>query len=506
MRHPGRSVDAASSAAMSTQVDIIAYCSGLLLSLGLAGCSLINASREAPADASAPADGATSPTPDTGPPAADASVVRDTGPTTCTPRDCAAAGADCGEPSDGCVGFLDCGDCAWPRSCGGGGTPFRCGRPSACINAGAVCGYTSDGADLVNCGDCEDGEICGVPAPGTCGRPAACVALGRRCGPLADGGGTVWCGQCALGQACNPTGDCAAVPRAFCFEPGSHRMDSIVEVAARSFGSAVAELGRLWLYATTEHFRTYEGDPACNRMARMPMLDLVTASIAAIEPVLTSTFVQQPGMCADIDCRGWLSMPQLRRDGLEMFFHTSYPCAVWEDREIYLAYRLADGAPWRTPRFVPLSTPGDTPWDPVLYPVLLADARTLVYLDGNAQAVFKYARRRTSTPGDVSFQGLGPVMLRDPYPDGSHPQSMSPRSLSCDGAHLIYGRRTAADQQYEARIAKIRSTNPLVFGSPRAYGDGFSPAEAIVESPDCSVVYHAGPASLLEYRRIIRCP
>ena len=46
---------------------------------------------------------------------------------TCTPRTCAAAGAECGIIGDGCGGTIDCGSCTPPQTCGGGGTPYKCG-------------------------------------------------------------------------------------------------------------------------------------------------------------------------------------------------------------------------------------------------------------------------------------------------------------------------------------------------------------------------------------------
>ena len=40
-----------------------------------------------------------------------------------------AAGAECGPIGDGCGGLIDCGPCTAPDTCGGGGTPFKCGHP-----------------------------------------------------------------------------------------------------------------------------------------------------------------------------------------------------------------------------------------------------------------------------------------------------------------------------------------------------------------------------------------
>ena len=45
----------------------------------------------------------------------------------CVKTTCAAAGAECGNYPDGCGGLLSCGSCAPPATCGGGGTPNKCG-------------------------------------------------------------------------------------------------------------------------------------------------------------------------------------------------------------------------------------------------------------------------------------------------------------------------------------------------------------------------------------------
>jgi hypothetical protein len=45
----------------------------------------------------------------------------------CIPTTCAIAGAACGSVSDDCGGELECGTCAAPLTCGGGGVANACG-------------------------------------------------------------------------------------------------------------------------------------------------------------------------------------------------------------------------------------------------------------------------------------------------------------------------------------------------------------------------------------------
>ncbi len=50
---------------------------------------------------------------------------------------CESAGATCGPVGDGCGGIINCGTCAAPQTCGGGGMPSRCGGTSGCTRAPA---------------------------------------------------------------------------------------------------------------------------------------------------------------------------------------------------------------------------------------------------------------------------------------------------------------------------------------------------------------------------------
>ena len=141
----------------------------------------------------------------------------------CTPRTCASVNATCGPIGDGCGGVLQCGDCAAPQTCGGGGVPSRCGGmmacvPRTCASVGATCGPVADGCGrMLNCGVCPAGQacggggvpsVCGVPGggPSSC-TPRTCATANADCGPVSDGcGALLMCGTCSGGQICGGGG------------------------------------------------------------------------------------------------------------------------------------------------------------------------------------------------------------------------------------------------------------------------------------------------------------
>ncbi|MCA3012638.1 MAG: carboxypeptidase regulatory-like domain-containing protein [Myxococcaceae bacterium] len=145
----------------------------------------------------------------------------------CSLVSCTSANANCGPVGDGCGGFISCGTCTPPETCGGGGTPSRCGGsmgciPRTCASQGATCGPLSDGCGgIVQCGACTGpGESCGGGGtPNRCGVagtnlvdggcvPRTQCPVGLNCGPIADGcGGTLSCGTCTTaGQSCGGGG------------------------------------------------------------------------------------------------------------------------------------------------------------------------------------------------------------------------------------------------------------------------------------------------------------
>ncbi len=92
---------------------------------------------------------------------------------TCTPKTCTQLGYSCGPSGDGCADgvTLNCGTCAAPLTCGGGGSVGTCGcTPLSCAAIGATCGLNSDGCSgTVNCGTCPAGESCvGGAVPNHC--------------------------------------------------------------------------------------------------------------------------------------------------------------------------------------------------------------------------------------------------------------------------------------------------------------------------------------------------
>ncbi len=172
----------------------------------------------------------------------------------CTPQTCAALGATCGMQGDGCGGSLDCGTCSVAgETCGGGGTPNRCGAgpctPTTCATLMANCGSVSNGCGaLLDCGTCRATEVCGVVRPNQCAptcTPTTCAALGAQCGTAPDGcGGTLMCPTCPGGQTCGIGGanTCGTVT----VDAGMDvitRLDAGMDVITRTDGGDAAAEG-----------------------------------------------------------------------------------------------------------------------------------------------------------------------------------------------------------------------------------------------------------------------
>jgi hypothetical protein len=152
-------------------------------------------------------------------------------PSGCVPKTCAQLGFDCGMNTDGCGHVIDCGTCASPATCGGGGFSM-CGpaspspdgggppcTPKTCAQLGYDCGMNSDGCgNTLSCGTCTAPAFCGGGGFSQCGTmgggdggsvcvPKTCVQLGFNCGPAGDGcGNMLACGTCMSPQTCGAGG------------------------------------------------------------------------------------------------------------------------------------------------------------------------------------------------------------------------------------------------------------------------------------------------------------
>ena len=150
---------------------------------------------------------------------------------TCVPQTCVTLGATCGANDDGCGGVLHCGNCTPPDYCGGGTHSHCIGAgtvavdsglcvSTTCQSAGANCGAIGDGCGgVIQCGTCASPQYCGGGGYSQCGGtqptpvdagicvPMTCQALGVSCGPNGDGcGGIVQCGTCVQPQFCGGGG------------------------------------------------------------------------------------------------------------------------------------------------------------------------------------------------------------------------------------------------------------------------------------------------------------
>jgi hypothetical protein len=312
----------------------------------------------------------------------------------------------------------------------------------------------------------------------------------------------VWCGGCAVGEMCEAAA-CVPAVRPFCWGP-EERIE-FVELEWKT--APVAELGRLMLYGEVK----VPGDVVgCSRLGRVPLVDHTTLATTAYELLDSSDFsgLALSG-CRDnpsVECEGRVGRPDVRTDGLEMFFESNYRCAEL-DREIYLSFRRNPTEPWSLPILLPISTYEANTNDSVDRPVLLPDHQTLIHRDealvpGNQLAV---SRRSTSVPGDAAFRRMGAISIEDPPPEGDV-RTIRPQGVSCDGRYLLYYRETAIGQRlvHESRLMEIRSLEPLTFGSPAAY-EGVEDRFTFGESPDCNALYYAGGARQYVKRRVA-CP
>ena len=95
----------------------------------------------------------------------------------CHPLTCQDQNIDCGVAGDGCGSELMCGVCMAPDTCGGGGVQGQCGVAPGpcCVRVGCAeqhidCGPAGDGCGgVVQCGGCAAPQTCGGGGFGRCG-------------------------------------------------------------------------------------------------------------------------------------------------------------------------------------------------------------------------------------------------------------------------------------------------------------------------------------------------
>jgi hypothetical protein len=148
-------------------------------------------------------------------------------------KTCKDQGYTCGKNGDGCGNVIDCGSCAYPEYCGGGGFS-KCGgnlgvsqdggpicAPTTCAQLGYTCGMAGDGCGhTLDCGTCTNPEYCGGGGFSKCGgnnglnldggvmcTAKTCAQLGYDCGMAGDQcGGILNCGSCTNPQFCGGNG------------------------------------------------------------------------------------------------------------------------------------------------------------------------------------------------------------------------------------------------------------------------------------------------------------
>jgi hypothetical protein len=224
--------------------------------------------------------------------------------------------------------------------------------------------------------------------------------------------------------------------------------------------------------------------------------------------------------------KGWSGDVQVRADGLEMFFSSSFPSGAYCDDQVYLASRSSLSEPWGAaveipvlmhPHPAPAACPpkANPPNEAEVLPLLLPDYRTLVFYDESVGALL-FSTRNTTVAGDLAFSAAKPTNF-DANANGSMVESAL--SLSCDRQHVLYSYKPTDQLPPTAFIAPIASFSPLEFGAPSkvlqrapgslpepisnpAFLDG--PNLNLIESPDCQWLF-LSDAFFVYYSQRVPC-
>jgi hypothetical protein len=258
-------------------------------------------------------------------------------------------------------------------------------------------------------------------------------------------------------------------------------------------GVLVEEAGQLWFY-----FRTDGMPPSGDRIVRELFSDSVTPIAGSLEELSLSKI-------GGLTATGSNAAPLLRRDGLEMVFNSTRPDNRWYYLRVYVAGRRSPTDPWSASAAAQVESILN-PSEGAGAPVLLPDARTLVYFQGYK---LTYAVRGSTMAGDPSFVRSQDRLRFDPHLMGNECNvpcagcaplwctELEGPAMSCDGWHLIYRLSfQATGVPPGPYIAELVNLDPPVFSPPDPYPmpllpDGYTAEDVVlaVESRDCKTLY-----------------
>jgi hypothetical protein len=240
-------------------------------------------------------------------------------------------------------------------------------------------------------------------------------------------------------------------------------------------GTAVKEGGQLWFYWASDRLRA----DGFTDLMRSSMFDLLTPIPDTIEPVTDPPPTRNGG--------GSVGAPVVRADGLEMFYESNRPDRPAYLPALYQGWRELLSESWHAPTELPLGSSTSGAFSPVLLP----DAKTLLYFDPSLGMTS--ATRSSTKAGDGGFVTSGQVVhLDDRAMSGI---AVTGASLSCDGWSVIYALRGVMAHAPDGLwIASITDLATPEFDMPEPYPvrpaeDGTSIFLSAVEAPDCGALY-----------------
>jgi hypothetical protein len=292
---------------------------------------------------------------------------------------------------------------------------------------------------------------------------------------------------------CVPNDPCAdgGCQREFCWDEPQLLEGVNAEGRQDIGGTPIEESGAVWLYFSTSRWSpaVQSSTTPSSVHAKIRLIDATHADPSSVERVTTGDFVG----------KGWSGRPVFSSDGLEMFFSSSRPDAVWWDNECYLAHRSTSGGPWSEPTVVAdLAGAGEADTN-IDTPVPLPDRLTMLAWQSNLHQIVSFKRTRRA-PGDTDFAHEVSLVFERGY-------TLWPASISCDGQYLFYVRRARywrpteqfpQDAPHEPRVALIgyepvtltrARSIPLPVGTHYGGPRQEKGIVSLAEHPDCTHIY-----------------